>query len=299
MQRRTFIRHVAAVALFVVASAAAHAQSRQYTVTAPDGVTLAVQEAGKSDGPPVVFVHGLLGSHLNWGAQLSSPALQGYRLITYDLRGHGQSGKPVDAAAYTNGRRWADDLAAVIKATGAREPVVVGWSLGAAVTTNYLAAYGDAQIAGAVYVGGVIELDAKQIAPHPALYRDMVSSDLRTHLDAEREFIGLCFAQPPDGITFQRLLANAAMASFDMQAAVQSMTVAAARGLGSARKPVLLIYGAKDALVQPAPSIARARELNPHVRSRIYAASGHAPFMEESDRFNRELAAFVDSVVTR
>lgn len=299
MQCRTFFRHVAAAVLFVAASAAAHAQSRQYTVTSPDGVTLAVQEAGKSDGPPVVFVHGLLGSHLNWEAQLSSPALQGYRLIAYDLRGHGQSGKPVDAAAYTDGRRWADDLAAVIKATGVRHPVVVGWSLGAAVTTNYLAAYGDAQIAGAVYVGGVIELDPKQIAPHPALYRDMVSPDLKTHLDAEREFIGLCFAQPPDGVTFQRLLANAAVASFDMQAAVQSMTVAAARGLGSARKPVLLIYGAKDALVQPAPSIARARELNPHVRSTVYAASGHAPFMEEADRFNRELAAFVDSVVTR
>lgn len=299
MQRRTFFRHMAAAALFMAVSVVANAQSRHYTVTAPDGVALAVQEAGNAAGPPVVFVHGLLGSHLNWEAQLASPALQRYRLITYDLRGHGLSGKPVDAAAYTVGRRWADDLAAVITATGAQNPVVVGWSLGAAVTTNYLAAYGDAQIAGAVYVGGVIELDPKQIAPHPALYRDMVSPDLKTRLDAEREFIGLCFAQAPDGVTFQRLLANAAMASFEMQAAVQSMTVDAARGLGSARKPLLLIYGAKDALVQPAPSIDRARALNPHVRSKIYAASGHAPFMEEADRFDRDLAAFVDSVVTR
>ncbi|WP_152384551.1 alpha/beta fold hydrolase [Achromobacter sp. GbtcB20] len=299
MQRRTFFRRVAAAALFIVASAAAHAQSRQYTVTAPDGVTLAVQEAGNADGPPVIFVHGLLGSRLNWEAQLASPALQRYRLITYDLRGHGLSAKPADAAAYTDGRRWADDLAAVMKATGVAHPVVVGWSLGAAVTTNYLAMYGDAGIAGAVYVGGVIELDAKQIVQHPALYRDMVSSDLKTHLDAEREFIGLCFAQPPDADTFQRLLANAAMASFDMQAAVQAMTVEAARGLGSARKPLLLIYGAKDALVQPAPSIQRARQLNPRVRNTIYAASGHAPFMEEAERFNRDLAAFVDNVVPR
>jgi len=125
MQRRTFFRHVAAAALFMAVSVAANAKSRHYTVTAPDGVALAIQEAGNADGPPVVFVHGLLGSHLNWEAQLASPALQRYRLITYDLRGHGLSGKPVDAAAYTDGRRWADDLAAVITATGAQNPVVV------------------------------------------------------------------------------------------------------------------------------------------------------------------------------
>jgi len=275
------------------------AHARQYTVTAPDGLRLAVQEAGNPDGPAIVFVHGLLGSHLSWAAQLASPALQRYRLITYDLRGHGLSGKPADAAAYADGRRWADDLAAVIAASGARRPLVVGWSLGAAVTTNYLAAYGDAEIAGAVYVGGVIELDPAQIVPHPRVYRDMVSPDLKTHLDAEREFIGLCFARQPDAATFQRLLANAALASFDMQAAVQSMTVDAAKGLGAARKPMLLIYGARDALVQAAPSLDRARQLNPRIRSTVYAASGHAPFLEEAERFNQDLAAFAASVSLR
>ncbi|VVE46917.1 alpha/beta hydrolase [Pandoraea capi] len=92
----------------------------------------------------------MLGSHLNWDAQTSSPLLERYRLITFDLRGHGQSGKPERADAYTDGRRWADDLAAVIAGSGARQPVIVGWSLGAAVATNYLAAYGDTRIAGAI-----------------------------------------------------------------------------------------------------------------------------------------------------
>ncbi|MEN4918432.1 alpha/beta hydrolase [Achromobacter spanius] len=298
MQRNPFLsrlRRLAAGAILMAAAAAASAQARQYTVTAPDGVALAVQEAGDPDGPAVVFVHGLLGSHLSWAAQVASPALQRYRLITYDLRGHGLSGKPAAADAYTDGRRWADDLAAVIAATGARAPVVVGWSLGAAVTTNYLAAYGDGAIAGAVYAGGVIELDAAQIAAHPEVYRGMASADLKTHLDAEREFLGLCFAQQPDAATLQRLLANAALASFEMQAAVPSMTIAAAQGLGAARKPMLLIYGARDALVNPGPSIDRATGLNPRIRSAIYAQSGHAPFLEEANRFNRDLSAFVDA----
>ncbi|CAB3918779.1 alpha/beta fold hydrolase [Achromobacter deleyi] len=288
-----------AQATALAAAATSPALSRQYTVTAPDGVTLAVQESGNPDGPPVVFVHGLLGSRLSWDAQVASPPLQRYRLITYDLRGHGLSGKPMAATAYTDGRRWADDLAAVLAASGARNPVLVGWSLGAAVVTNYLAAYGDGHIAGAVYVGGVIELDSAQIAPHPAVYRDLVSPDLKTHLDAERAFVALCFQTQPDPVTFQRLLANAALASPEMVAAVPSMSIAAQAGVGGMRKPLLLIYGARDALVQALPSIERARGLNPGLRSTVYDEAGHAPFLEEAQRFNSDLAAFVDAAVSR
>ncbi|KTT22738.1 alpha/beta hydrolase, partial [Pseudomonas oryzihabitans] len=143
------------------------AQAREWRVTAPDGVELAVQEQGNPRGVPLIFIHGLLGSRLNWQAQLASPELSRFRLITYDLRGHGLSGKPAGAAPYRESRRWADDLAAVIAATGAHRPVLVGWSLGATVISNYLARHGDADLAGVVYVDGVIELASAQIVPHP------------------------------------------------------------------------------------------------------------------------------------
>ncbi|MBN6151961.1 alpha/beta hydrolase [Xanthomonas sp. AmX2] len=302
MPTRLFHRAVFALALaatLLAAPLAALAETRRYTVTAPDGVTLAVQEAGDPHGPAIVFIHGLLGSHLNWDAQLNAPQLQRYRMIAYDLRGHGLSGKPADAGAYADGSRWADDLAAVIAASNARRPVLVGWSLGGAVISNYLAKFGDDRIAGAVYVAGVIELKPEQIVAHPQLYRDLNSPDLKTHLDSVREFLGLCFHTRPDTATFERLLANAAMASWDMQRAVQSMTVDASRGLGKARAPVLLIYGARDALVQVRPAIARATALNPRIRSTLYADSGHAPFVEESARFGRDLSAFVDATAPR
>jgi len=286
-----------ALALSLLALLApARAADKHYTVTAPDGVALAVQESGNPDGPAIVFIHGLLGSRLNWEQQVGSAQLRGYRLITYDLRGHGLSGKPAGLAPYRQGRRWADDLAAVLAATQARKPVLAGWSLGGAVISNYLAAYGDAGIGGAVYVDGVIELAAGQITPHPEVYRDVTSPDLKTHLDAERSFLALCFRRRPDSATFERLLANAALASWDMQTAVQSMSVAAAEGLGKARVPVLLLYGAQDALVQAGPAIARAKAINPRVRSIVYAGSGHTPFLEEPERFNRDLAAFMQSL---
>jgi pimeloyl-ACP methyl ester carboxylesterase len=284
-----------AAMLFVPASYAAAAPAA-YTVTSSDGVKLAVQESGNPDGTPIILIHGLLGSRLNWDAQATSPALRQYRIITYDLRGHGQSDKPSGAAPYHDGSRWADDLAAVIAGSHARKPVIVGWSLGGVVISNYLAKYGDRGIAGAVFVDGVVELAPGQIVAHPDVYRDMNSPDLKTHLDGERAFVRLCFHRQPDAVTFERLLANAAMASWDMQREIPTMTVFAAEGIGKARVPLLFLYGGRDALVDTRATLARATELNPRIVTNVYADSGHAPFIEEPERFNRDLAEFVGSV---
>lgn len=283
------------ILLLTTLSSLASASEKHYTVTAPDGVKIAVQESGNPTGPAIIFIHGLLGSRLNWEKQVNSPELQNYRMITYDLRGHGMSGKPEDAEAYRNGRHYADDLAAVLKSTGARRPVLVGWSLGGVVMSNYLAAYGDAGISGVMYVDGVIELNAALITPHPEVYAGLASDDVRTHLEAERAFLSLCFHTQPDAVTRELLLSSAAMAPWVMTRTTPSMTVAAAEGLPKARVPVLMIYGGKDQLVKVQPSIARARELNDHVQTKLYANSGHAPFLEEAPRFNRDLSAFMTS----
>ncbi|SCX34249.1 Arylesterase [Agrobacterium rosae] len=282
--------------LMIVLSSIASAAEKKYTVKSSDGVIIAVQETGNPDGQPIVFVHGLLGSHINWDKQTGSPELQKYRMITYDMRGHGLSGKPDDAKAYKDGRRWADDLATVLKASSAQKPVLVGWSLGGVVLSNYLAAYGDASIGGFVYVDGVIELTGALITSHPQVYEGLASDDLRTHLDTVRTFLALCFETQPSAATFERLLSNAAMASWVMTRSTPSMTVSVAEGLPKAKVPVLLLYGAKDKLVNTQPSIDRARELNPAIKTNIYADSGHAPFFEEAARFNRDLSGFTDSV---
>lgn len=285
----------AAVVLLTTVSAA-EAAGKEYTVKSSDGVSIAVEETGNPAGRPIVFVHGLLGSRINWDKQTTDPDLQKFRLITYDLRGHGLSGKPDEVEAYQDGRRWTDDLAAVLKESKANNPVLVGWSLGGVVLSNYLAAHGDAGIGGLLYVDGVIELKPDLITPHPEVYAGLASQDLRTHLDTVRTFLALCFQTQPDRATFERLLSNAATASWLMTRTVPSMTVQAEEGLPKAKVPVLLIYGGKDNLVRPAPSIARAKSLNGRIKSEIYDGSGHAPFLEEAARFNKDLATFAASV---
>ena len=139
-------------------------------------------------------------------------------------------------------------------------------------------------------------LKAGLIVPHPALFQNLVSTDLTTHLDAIRTFLGLCFYAKPDTATFERLLENAAMASWDMQSKIQQLNVNAAQGLTKAHVPVLLIYGAHDALVEPRATITRAKELDPNIESKLYSGSGHAPFSDEAKRFNQDIAAFATRV---
>ena len=103
---------------------------RQCWVRTPDGVDISVREWGRPEGWPILFVHGVAQSHLSFLPQYASHLADHHRLIAYDLRGHGESAKPLDPLFYVEGRRWSDELQAVIDGVAATKPILVGWSLG-------------------------------------------------------------------------------------------------------------------------------------------------------------------------
>lgn len=80
-------------------------------------------------GPALLLIHGLGSCKEDWEAQ-SAPFAQNYRVISYDLRGHGQSDKP--AGPYSIAQ-FASDAAALLRALGIDAAHVVGISLGGAV----------------------------------------------------------------------------------------------------------------------------------------------------------------------
>jgi non-heme chloroperoxidase len=70
-------------------------------VTTPDGLSIAAQSWGNPQGAEILFIHGLMQSHLCWQSQVSDPGLAAaFRMVTYDLRGHGGSDKPDDRERY-------------------------------------------------------------------------------------------------------------------------------------------------------------------------------------------------------
>jgi non-heme chloroperoxidase len=68
-------------------------------VRTPDGLRVAAQDWRTEVRSPdhirdILLIHGISQSHLCWFKQFSSPLRERYRLVTYDLRGHGGSDKP-------------------------------------------------------------------------------------------------------------------------------------------------------------------------------------------------------------
>ena len=107
---------------------AADQKFKPINVKTPDGLTISAQEWGNPAGPEILFIHGFSQSHLSWMRQVDSDLAKEFRIVTYDLRGHGNSDKPLDAARYRDSKAWGDEVQAVIDSAGLKRPVLVGWS---------------------------------------------------------------------------------------------------------------------------------------------------------------------------
>ena len=122
-----------------------------------DGVRIAFVDipASKAPGDPVLLIHGFASTHaVNWVNTLWTKTLSGagYRVIAFDNRGHGQSDKLYDPAAYhsaimaEDGRRLLDHL-------GIARADVMGYSMGARIAA-YLALQHPARVRSAI-LGGI------------------------------------------------------------------------------------------------------------------------------------------------
>lgn len=129
------------------------------TVMSPDGVHLATYDMGDPDWPAVLAVHGFASSaYANWIATGWVRELNraGYRVVAFDQRGHGNSGKPHDPAAYTMAL-LVGDVQRVLDTYLLDEAVFVGYSLGARV--GWHAALGRTHVITRAVLGGIPDGD--------------------------------------------------------------------------------------------------------------------------------------------
>jgi len=265
-----------------------------HAVRGGGGLRLHVREWGKADGPPILFIHGWSQNHLCWARQYESALADEFRLVAYDLRGHGMSEAPLEPGHYTDGRLWAEDVAAIIEELHLDRPVLVGWSYGAFVICDYVRAYGQDRIAAIDFVDGAVKLGEAAFGTliGPGFLDHFVGAtadDLPTNIAAMRSFVRACVVKPvPDDDLETAMCWNVTVPAA-IRANLAAREIDCDDVLGALEMPLLVTHGRADTVVLPAMA---EHVLNtcPTAQASWYEGTGHVPHLEEPKRFNRELA---------
>jgi pimeloyl-ACP methyl ester carboxylesterase len=263
------------------------------------GLELHMREWGNAEGPPIVFVHGWSQCQLCWSRQIAGALSQDFRIVTFDLRGHGMSEKPLHAENYRDARLWAADLAAVVEQVGPARPIVVAWSYGGFVLTDYLRAFGESGIAGLNLVGSAVLLNPSFDHIGPAFLEhagEACEPDLPTNIAAIRRFLRACTAQPLSADDWSTALCWNMVVPAGVRRALLAREITDDI-LSDVSIPVLVTHGRADAIVLPSMA-EHVLDLCETAQISWYEDVGHMPFLEDAARFDRELGEFARHVVT-
>ena len=261
-------------------------------VDSSDGLRLAAYESGTPTGPEILFIHGFSQCAECWEPQFYDPQLSDrFRLTAFDLRGHGASDKPSSPDRYADDRLFADDVNAVMDALGLKRPVLVGWSYAGRIVEDYLEAYGTARIAGINYVCARTNNQPEFVGPGNDHLAAMTGEDRTADLAATRAFVCACFARQPSSDMLERIVDYNMLVPARVRAAHLSRPPSDGAVLRTIDVPVLVTQGDQDLLVTKGLGELTAA-LVPGARLSMFEDVGHAPFVEDVTRFNRELAEF-------
>ena len=267
---------------------------KTYTIRGGGGLRLHVREWGKPDGPPILFIHGWSQNHLCWAKQYESSLADEFRLVAYDLRGHGMSEAPLEPEHYTAGELWADDVAAIVDELRLERPVLVGWSYGAFVISDYVRVHGQDRITAINFVEGLTRLGEAAFGTliGPGFldhFVDATADDLPTNIRAMRSFVRTCLVKPVSDDDFETAVCWNVVVPAAIRAALAAREIDDDDVLRALEVPVLLTHGRMDSVVLPAMA-EHVLAICPTAEASWYDGVGHAPHLEEPERFNGELA---------
>ena len=296
--RLNYLAGMSVAAFLISLATSAQAQEQRLkavSVKTPDGLTISVQEWGNPNGPEILFIHGFSQSHLSWIKQVTSGDLaKEFHMVTYDLRGHGNSDKPFEPERYKTSKYWGDEVQAVMDATGLKRPVLVGWSYGGRVMADYLTTHGTAKLAGLNYVDAGQKGDPSFFGPNLRNLPLMASENLAINIAATRAFLRDCFSIQPTQEEYETMLAFNMMVPPKVRLGLSGRPLDVDDMLRSLKLPVLVTHGAEDKNSNLIAAEYTAKMI-PGAKLSIYQGVGHSPFFEATPRFDAELAAFVRS----
>jgi non-heme chloroperoxidase len=273
------------------------------TVGTENGSGIDIYYEDHGSGQPVVLIHGYPLDGHSWERQERALLAAGYRVITYDRRGFGQSAKPAAGFDYDT---FTADLNALLEHLDLTGVVLGGFSMGTGEVTRYLGRYGSARVAKAV-LAGVIPPFVLKTDDNPEGVDGQVFEGIKAAIAKDRyayfgDFLDNFYNT--DTFSPDRISGRALQASF--QAAAASSPIATylcvdtwltdfRDDLPKIDVPTLVIHGTADRIL---PYQATARRLPGLIKDlRLVTVEGgpHNICWTHPDEVNTALLAFLAS----
>lgn len=270
-------------------------KARAEYIEVEPNVKLHVTDWGQ--GTPVVLIHGYPLSDASWEYQYHALLKEGYRVIGITLRGFGQSDKPFGKYNYD---QFASDIKVVLDKLNIKDAILGGHSMGGAISLHYVAKFDAAHIKKLVLFNAAAPCHTKKTDyPYPLFTKEVITSWLEIHNNNRPAFYDIIGARFTLGNTLTPgiggwlgSIENQASPYATEQALIALRDEDLRSDLPKIKIPTLILHSYKDSIV----SYSLAEQMKAGIKNSTlvpFENSGHAAFLEEKDKTNRELIRFI------
>ena len=268
-------------------------------ITTNDDTKLYIKTWGQ--GRPVILMHGWPLSADSWDDTSLALAKAGFRAISYDRRGFGRSSQPFDGYDYDT---LADDLAAVMDQTAAKDATIVGFSMGGGEVARYMSRHEGKNIVQAALIACVVPFMLKT-ADHPDGVEQAVFDGMQQAIQADRpkfftEFFKNFFGTDTPANTLGTELnewARAVSMQAGLKPTLECITAFSSTDfrpdLAAFTVPTLIVHGTADKIV-PIDIAGRAAAKGIKSAKLLeYEGAPHGLFATHKEKLNHDLIAFL------
>jgi non-heme chloroperoxidase len=259
-------------------------------------VNLHISDGG--EGRPIVLIHGWPYSDEMYEYQYNDLINNKFRVIGITLRGFGKSDKPYGKYNYDV---HALDIKRVLDILDINDAVLVGFSMGGAIAVRYVSVYNGAHVSKLVLAGAAVPIWTKRTdfpfnLPQSAVdeliilnYNDRpkLLSDFSKKFSAIQTSLNIGIRYWLKGIA----LSASSYATAQCLVALRDSDL---RGdMAKIKMPTLIMHGKKDKIC----SFDLAEQMNTGIANSELVAfekTGHSLFLEETQKFNKELLKFAE-----
>lgn len=252
-------------------------------------------------GKPVVLIHGWPLSGASWEKQVPALVRAGYRVVTYDRRGFGNSSKPTTGYDYDT---FADDLHKLLTKLDLSDAALVGFSMGGGEVARYLGAHGSKRVRKAVFMSAITPFRLKT-HDNPAGAEIGVFDELKKSIAADRPALLSGFLANfynVDTLKGTRISDDAVRLSWSIAAGaspkgtldcVQAWLTDFRPDLKRIDVPTLVVHGDDDRILPLAATGKRTQECVKGSRLAVIKGGPHGLNWTHAEEVNRELLAFL------